>query len=278
MARKTLICAFAAVLLVSGGVPGGVSVSQAAMAVIDVKAIAEAQKQLTTMKEQLSVVTEQLDTAKEQLSVVTDQLKVVEEAKAIADETLASIGEIGNVSIPSVNFDALASSVTGDMACLIPDYEQLMPSIDLEEVEFGSICERANAYKSGLVATQQSLTEGSWDEKVAIQKAVTENRVATITDATLKGLAQSDEAHETAVTTLETAQDYKSAGVGAETMQDRLQVLIELQVAQLTTQAQTNQLLAQMLKIQASQALNNGVPILSEMAEERTYSDDAESE
>ena len=270
MARKTLISTFAGLMLATNLVPP----TQAAMAVIDVKGIGEMQKQLANMKEQLGTLKSQLDTAKESLSVVTDQLKAVQEVKGIADETLSSIGEIGNLSIPSLNFQSLASSVAGDMACLIPDYKQLMPSVKFDEVDFGSICERGNAYKSGLVATPDSLTEGSWEEKASIQKSVHENRIATITDATVKGLAQSDEAHETAVKTLETAQEYKSAGQSAATMQDRLQVLIELEVAQLVATAQTNQILAQMLKIQASDALNNGVPVMSEVAEERKYNEE----
>ncbi|MGX1501112.1 hypothetical protein ACSSV1_006181 [Labrenzia sp. MBR-25] len=270
MARKTLISAFAGLMLATNLVPP----AQAAMAVIDVKGIGEMQKQLANMKEQLGTLKSQLDTAKESLSVVTDQLKAVQEVKGIADETLSSIGEIGNLSIPSLNFQSLASSVSGDMACLVPDYKQLMPSIKLEDVDFGSICERGNAYKSGLVATPDSLTNFTWEEKAQIQASVHKNRIATITDATVKGLAQSDEAHETAVKTLETAQEYKSAGESAATMQDRLQVLIELEVAQLVATAQTNQILAQLLKIQSSQALNTGVPVMSELAEERKYNDE----
>ncbi|TYC64004.1 hypothetical protein FMN50_01835 [Rhodobacterales bacterium] len=267
MARKTLISAFTGLSLTLALA----SPVDAAMAVIDVKNIAEAQKQLSALKEQVGTLKEQLATAKESLSIVTDQLDTLKEVQGIAGDTLSSIGELGSLSIPSVNFDALASSVTGDMACLVPDYNQLMPSIKMDEVDFGSICERGNAYKSGLVATKDSLTNSTWEEKTQIQKSVQENRIATITDATMKGLAFSDQAQETAIKTLETAQEYKSAGASSATMQDRLQVLIELQVAALATQAQTNQVLAQLLKIQSSEALNNGVPVLSEIAEEREY-------
>lgn len=242
--------------------------AEAAMAVIDIKAIGEAQKQLASLKEQTTTLKDQLSTLKDQLSIVTDQLKVAQEAKSIADSTLSSIGEIGSLSIPSLNFKSLASS---DMQCLVPDYKQLMPSIELDDVDFGSICDRGTAYKSGLVATPASLTNSTWEEKAVIQKSIADNRTATITDATVKGLAQSDEAHETAAKTLETAQEYKSAGQSAETLQARVQVLIELNVAMLVTQAQTNQILAQMLKVQSSQALNTQVPLMSDVAEDRDY-------
>lgn len=246
------------------------------MAVIDVKGLSAAQEQIAALKDQLGTLTDQLDTAKENLKVVTDQLDVLKDVKQTATDTLSSIGQVGNLSIPSINFEQLKSSVTSDMSCLIPDYESLMPSIKFDDVEFGSICDRGDAYKSGLVATPSSLTNSTWEEKAKIQKSIHANRVATITDATVKGLGQSDEAQETAATTLQTAEEYKSAGANATTVNDRLQVLIELNVAQLVTQAQTNQLLAQMLKVQASQALNNGVPVESDIAEDREYNTGSE--
>ena len=113
MARKTLTSVltglFAGLMLATNLL----APAQAAMAVIDVKGIGEMQKQLANMKEQLGTLKSQLDTAKESLSVVTDQLKAVREVKGIADETLSSIGEIGNLSIPSLNFQSLASSTFG---------------------------------------------------------------------------------------------------------------------------------------------------------------------
>jgi len=269
MAFKALILAGTALLAV------GAQPAYATMAVIDVKNIAESQKQLSALREQIGTLEDQLNTAKENLSVVTDQLDVLRETKTTIDSTLSSIGEVGNISIPSLNFTTLAGNVASDMSCLVPDYKSLMPSIKMENVSFGSICERGSAYKSGLVVTPDSLREAeTWDETITIQEKISDNRIATISDATFKGLAQSDAAHETAAKTLETAQEYKAAGKSAETVQARLQVLIELEVAQLATQAQTNQLLSQILKLHASQTLASHVPLESELAEDREYNNE----
>ena len=238
--------------------------SLAAMAVIDVKGLSEAQKQVSALQKQL-------DNMKERLKVVTEQLDTLKNVRQTVDDTLASIGEIGHLSVPSLNFSELAQSIASDKSCLIPDYKSLMPSIDLDNVDLGSICDRGTAYKTGLIATPEKLKTGSWEEKAAIQKAVQENRTSTVTDVTFKGMGQADQALETASQTLNTAQDYKQAGASAKDMNGRLQVLIEIGVAQLTTQAQTNQLLAQLLKVQSASTINSQVPIESEVAEDAEY-------
>lgn len=235
--------------------------AQAAMAVIDMNVLAQAQKQVASLKTQI-------DTMKEQLSVATDQLDKLKEMKSVADDTLSSIGQMGNIQIPSMNFDSLANSISGAKSCLIPDYESLMPSINTQNMSFNSICDRSSAYSSGLITKSDALKSGTWEEKKETLKAISKNRVNTITDSSVKGLAQADEAIEVASETLETAQDYKQAGQSASDMNQRLQVLIEVTVAQLVAQTHTNQLLAQLLKVEASTAINSQVPVENDLAEE----------
>ncbi|PLW77183.1 hypothetical protein [Cohaesibacter celericrescens] len=245
--------------------------SFAAMAVIDINGLTEAQKQVAALKAQL-------DTAKDSLKVVTDQLETLKEVQKTATDTLGAIGELGNISVPSLNFDQLASSIASDKSCLMSNFEDLMPSINTESLSLGSLCDRSTAYKTGLVATKEKMREGSWEEKTAIQKAVKTNRANTISDATFKGLAQADQAQDTASITLETAQDYKQAGKSATDMNGRLQVLVEIGVAQLTTQAQTNQILAQILKVTSASIVSKQVPIENDLAEDADYGSGEASE
>jgi hypothetical protein len=244
------------------------SSSQAAMLVIDTSNLAQAQKEVAALQSQLETAKSQLSTLKQSLQVATDQLNKLKEMKSVADDTLSSIGEMGNISIPSINFDSLASSIASAKSCLVPDYKSLMPSINTDNMSFGSICDRTTAYSSGLITRKESLQTGSWEEKKEVLKGISTNRVNTITDASVKGLAEADQAIETADETLETAQDYKQAGEGAADMNARLQVLIEVSVAQLTAQTHTNQLLAQLLKVQSAAAISEHVPVENDLAEE----------
>lgn len=261
--RSHLLAASLLVALV-----GASSTSQAAMLVVDTSNLAEAQKSVAALKSQLETAKNQLNTLKESLEVATDQLKKLQEVKKVADDTFSAIGEMGHITIPSINFKSLANSIASAKSCLVPDYKNLMPSVDLENMSFSSICDRSSAYSSGLITKKESLQTGSWAEKKEVLKGIQTNRVNTITDASVKGLAQADQAIETADETLETAQDYKKAGESAADMNARLQVLIEVNVARLVAQSHMNQLMAQMLKVQAAATINEQVPVENDRAEE----------
>lgn len=228
----------------------------AARPVIDVKSIAESKKQLMELKKQLET---QLD-----------QLEVLEQAREINQATQDAIGAIGSIQIPTVNFTKISGQIMGDMGCLVPDYKNLMPSLSSQDldIDMSSICQRSTAYRTGLLASLDTVKQGTWQEKQAIVSEVKANRVRTVTDASTKGLAQADMAQERAVETLRAAQEYKSAGASAKTVNDRLQILIELQVAQLATMAQTNQLLAQHLKVLSATSVISNVPIENALAED----------
>ncbi|SDQ36588.1 hypothetical protein [Pseudovibrio sp. Tun.PSC04-5.I4] len=226
--------------------------SFAAQPVIDVKALAEFKKQLTHMKDQIKTLKEQLDVAKD--------------VRAGVDNTLKSIGEVSSISIPSINFSDITGQIMSDNSCLIPDFDKMMPNVSFEDVDMGSLCSRSDAYQNGLVAETKDMDSMSWEEKSLTQDAVNQARVNTVADSAFKGLAQADMAQENAVQTLKAAQELKSAGASAQTVNDRLQVLIEVNTALLQSQSQTNQLLAQMLKVSAAQSIVQGVPIESELA------------
>ncbi|MGH0004740.1 hypothetical protein ACQU0X_32135 [Pseudovibrio ascidiaceicola] len=226
----------------------------AARPVIDIKAIAEAKKQIAQMKEQIKTLKEQLD--------------VVKDVRAGVDNTLKSIGEVSSISIPSINFGDITGQIMSDNSCLIPDFESLMPDVSFEEMDMGSLCSRSDAYQNGLVAEPKEMKSLSWEDKEKVQTGVKKARLSTVADASFKGLAQADMAQENAVKTLEAAQELKSEGAKAQTVNERLQVLIEVNSALLQSQSQTNQLLAQLLKVSAAQSIVQGVPLESELAKD----------
>ncbi|KZL20422.1 hypothetical protein PsAD2_01465 [Pseudovibrio axinellae] len=226
----------------------------AARPVIDIKAIAEAKKQIAQMKEQIKTLKEQLD--------------VVKDVRSGVDDTLKSIGEVSKISIPSINFSDITGQIMSDNSCLVPDFEGLMPDVSFDEMDMGSLCSRSDAYQNGLVAEPKDMTSMTWEEKGKVQAGVKKARVNTVADASFKGLAQADMAQENAVKTLEAAQELKSEGAKAQTVNERLQVLIEVNSALLQSQSQTNQLLAQLLKVSSAQSIVQGVPIESELAKD----------
>ena len=188
--------------------------------------------------------------------------------RAGVDDTLKSIGEVTTISIPSINFSNITSQIMSDNSCLVPDFESLMPDVSFDEMDMGSLCSRSTAYQNGLVAEPKNMKSMSWEEKNKVQISVKQGRVNTVADASFKGLAQADMAQENAVKTLSAAQELKSEGAKAQTVNERLQVLIEVNTALLQSQSQTNQLLAQILKVSSAQSIVQGVPIESELAKD----------
>ncbi|KZK87628.1 hypothetical protein PsW64_00925 [Pseudovibrio sp. W64] len=222
--------------------------------VFDVKAVAEAKNQIAQMKQQIKTLKEQLD--------------VVKDVRAGIDNTLKSIGEVSSISIPSINFSDITGQIVSDNSCLVPDFESLMPDVSFDEMDMGSLCSRSDAYQNGLVADPKDIESIPWSEKEKAQNSVKKARLSTVADASFKGLAQADMAQENAVKTLGAAQELKSEGAKAQTVNERLQVLIEVNSALLQSQSQTNQLLAQLLKVSAAQSIIQGVPLESELAKD----------
>lgn len=225
---------------------------QAAKPVIDIKGLKAAKDQISALKEQIKTLKDQLD--------------VVKDVRAGVDDTLKSIGEATKISVPSINFSNITGQIMSDNACLVPDFESLMPDVSFDEMDMGSLCSRSDAYQNSLVADPKDVEKLGWGEKGTLQKSAKKARINTVADASFKGLAQADMAQENAVQTLSAAQELKGEGAKAQTVNERLQVLIEVNTALLQSQAQTNQLLAQLLKVSSAQSIIQGVPLESELA------------
>jgi len=100
----------------------------AGMAVTDATAIAKATEQLNKMKEQL------------------DKLN---EVKKQIDEQLKTIGSYGKLTLPFFNTLKMANQLKRDAQCLMPDWKQLIPSLNFEDVGF-SLCDRSSFYRNSL--------------------------------------------------------------------------------------------------------------------------------
>jgi len=224
----------------------------AAYAVIDAKNLAEAKKRISELKKQL-----------EELKAMKDQLQ----------RQLNAIGEMGKISIPSLNLPKIGRQLQRDMQCLMPDLEQLFPAIELDELEFGSVCGAGDAYRRYLWIHPEEAARMPATEQTRRYRQIQERRENVLTDAASKGLAHGDIALKGAVDLNNAADEIAAASEAAESQNDRLAVLTKSQALLIRSQASTNQLLAQLLKITAAHALIIGVDvknILSEPPEETT--------
>lgn len=229
--------------------------ANAVQPVVDFDSIAQAKLQLAELKEQVTQLTE--------------QTQLLADAKAELESQLAAFGEMGALNIPTLNFSKIAGQLNSNMSCLVPDYQNLMPSIGETEIDLGSVCTRGDVYKKGLVVNRQESKKLSAQERRELTAATRKQREKTTTDATTKGLSHADMAIEHSMETVKAAQELKISARQAETVNDRLQVISETNIAILQGQAVNTQLLAQMLRVVSALGVEMAVPIESDLALER---------
>ena len=221
--------------------------AQAAMTVIDPKAIAEAQRQLSELKK---------------------QLEEMQEMKARLEDQLNAIGQAGEIAIPIFNAAKMGSQLGKDANCLLPDLSRLMPDVEFDELDFGSICEAGNAYRGKLWISPEALTKMSWNKKNEQVFEIRNRRENVLVDAASKGLGQADIAQKMAADANQAAAEIEAAADKAKDTNTRLTVLTKAMAAQMRVQAQTNQILAQQLKVQSAFAIATGVQMDNILAEE----------
>jgi len=216
------------------------------MAVIDGKNLAEAKKQISELKKQLAELKKANDFLQDQIN---------------------AIGELGQISIPVPNLGKIAGEIQGFAQCMTPDFEKLMPNVDMENVSLGNLCDVSDHYKENLWITAEEKATLSGTEKLERIEEIRARRENILVEAAADGLAQADQALEGALALNNTAAEIENAGAAAENMNERLAVIAQGQAALIRAQGQTNQLLAQQLRIQAAFAMAAGVDVTNQLAD-----------
>ena len=107
------------------------TLARAAMAVTDSAAIAKLAQQINEMRKQM-----------EELVAI----------KREAEATAQALGDAGSVILPAVDLARLGYQLHRDMACLMPNWEGLMPTVEFEDIHLQDICSRRDFYRQTLFA------------------------------------------------------------------------------------------------------------------------------
>ena len=215
--------------------------------VIDASALEKATQQLSEMKKQL-----------EELQAFNDKLQA----------QLNAIGEAGQITVPLFNMAKVGSQLRQDAQCLIPDLSKLMPSVSFEDINFGSICEAAAAYRQTLWVDPTTKRSLRYSERQKLREELEQRRENILVDITSKALAQGDIAADTALQLNEAADEHERNVQATKQSNERLNLIPQGQVMIARGLAQQNQILATMLKLQAAFIMKAGVPVDSIVVEE----------
>src|SRR3546814_5511426 len=86
----------------------------------------------------------------DQINALKQQLAELQKANGLLNDQLNALGRAGQISVPMVNMDRLASRLRQDAQCLAPDLQKLMPDVEYDDATFGSICAAGDAYRKSL--------------------------------------------------------------------------------------------------------------------------------
>ncbi len=227
--------------------------AQAQMAVIDTAAIGK-------WSEQINAMTDQTEISTEQLSGIND-------ISLSAKDTVDAIGKAGSITLPFANMVKLGSQLRRDAMCLLPNLEDLMPDLSFEDLSWNGICQSADLYRQSLFLDEDDGTADgdappqSSAEIRAARNAIQDRRQALYQDSVLKGLSGGDIGVKSSEELLDASDELESSAGGATTQNERLAVIARGQVLTVQALAQQNQILAQMLKLQAMVALESGLSL-----------------
>ncbi|WP_413208339.1 hypothetical protein [Rhodospirillum sp. A1_3_36] len=233
-----LVCA----LIVAPGV------AWATYPVIDVKALAEAARQLNALKEQILLI-------KKEIENTTQILTVLKDVSNLVQEQIDAIGELGEIPVPVLNVIKMTRQLQRDAMCLKPNLEALMPSLDMDDINLASICSARTAYADTLWFDPAKAKEMTWEEQDAARREVLKRRQRVLRTAAVDGLAQA--AVQTAATADQADQavgELERHAKAAKNVNSRLAVLNQTLLLIARQYATQTQLLASTLRIQAAQA------------------------
>ena len=195
-----------------------------------------------------------LTKAVEMIKQMQRQIAELADVNSHLREQIKATGAPTAINLPLLDLPKVARQLTSDLQCLKPDLEALMPSVNFDAIQFDTICQGRNIYSQTLFVdpTDHDYTTMTTSEREIARRRVRERRTNIYNDTVIKSLAGSDTAMATALNLNESAEALSTEADAATDLNGRMAVSNKGLVLLVRGQAQTNIILAQLLKLQAS--------------------------
>lgn len=240
-------------------------------------------------------LTEQFNSLQKQLDQLMEQTQILGKISKAAQDQINAIGKMGKITMPIVNMAKMVQAINKDARCLLPDLSRLLPSIDLDDLDWESICARRAFYQEmlwfdpndpeswkfneGTAPEDWSSPDGgSWggagngpdwknpdsspEADFAFRRArdlarlqVLARQNAVVKDAINTGLSQSDQIIDQVDENQQTADELEAEADAAEDLKALMLVLIKAILHQDRQEIQSQQQRAQLIRIQAATLL-----------------------
>src|SRR3546814_438685 len=204
----------------------------------------------------------------DQINALKQQLAELQKANGLLNDQLNALGRAGQISVPMVNMDRLASRLRQDAQCLAPDLQKLMPDVEYDDATFGSICAAGDAYRKSLWLDPDKIAKKPWEDQVAATNAIEKRRQNMAVDVASKAIGQGDIDVKEADRLGQSADELDAAAKAAVSDNERLAVIAQGSVLHARSAALQTQILAQLLKVQSSWFALTALPPGSTLAKE----------
>lgn len=229
----------------------GVPAALAEYPTIDITAIKELGKQLNELKTMVATQLDQLNQLKQSVAFLND-------ITGFVNDMSKAVGQIATIKLPIPNLERLSAQTKGDMRCLMPD--GLQWGIKFDDLNLGSICDTSAKYRRALFVDGVAMKGMTYAQQRQARREAEIRRTALVEDTVSRALAQADVQLKQVDELNTTADKLQSDLDAAQTLQDRVHVSAQTQIAQVRGMARQTQILAQILKLQAAVAVMSGLP------------------
>ena len=208
----------------------------------------------------------------EQLKQLKAQFDELQEIRDQAASHLKAIGDAGRITIPILNLDKVEGQLLQSIQCSLlneDDLQRMLPSINFEELDFSSVCNAKQFYRTALFPTSEEYKNATTAGQQAILGSeIRARRTVMVVDTSTKALALADVTTKNSEKYTEAIQELLDQADSVETSNDRLAVIAKGQALIATGINQTNQLLAAMLKQQSAHSIRELPLVEAEIEEE----------
>lgn len=177
------------------------------------------------------------------------QIAVLNEQRAALQAQIDAVGRATKIALPLLNFKQFGSQLKSDIKCLLPDLSNLWPKVSYLSHNLESICDRSVIYRGALWVHPVSIKKLPVAEQEKARVQIKKQREDMFVETMSKSLAQSDVSLMAARDGAKAADDLQLSVTSTVDMNSRLQTIAQGQVGIMRQQAETNKLLAELLKV-----------------------------
>ena len=199
----------------------------------------------------------------EEINKMQKMFEELQTIKSGIEDQMAAIGKMGQITLPNLNLDKLTASITKTIQCTLLNKESLLamlPGVKLEDINISSVCQGKQLYQNALFTNPNEFLNLTTKERRQKYEEVQTRRRNLYRDGVVKSLALADVTLQESEDLSQAVTNLESSASSAKSQNDRLAVIAQGTAVIARGIAQSNQLLALMLKNQSLEAVSLYMP------------------